>query len=34
MAAYWEAAERLRKGDRNAAFPPGSFPPHLLFVPA
>jgi hypothetical protein len=34
VAAYREAADKLRKGDRNAAFPPGSFPPHLPFVPA
>ena len=34
VAAYREAAEKLRNGDRNAAFPPGSFPPHLPFVPA
>jgi hypothetical protein len=34
VAAYREAADRLRNGDRNAAFPPGSFPPHLPFVPA
>ncbi|HSJ74705.1 MAG TPA: hypothetical protein VK899_00710 [Gemmatimonadales bacterium] len=34
LAAYREAADRLRNGDRNAAFPPGSFPPHLPFVPA
>ena len=34
VAAYREAAEKLRAGDRNAAFPPGSFPPHLPFVPA
>lgn len=33
-AAYREAADKLRKGDRMAAFPPGSFPPHLPFVPA
>jgi putative transposase len=33
VAAYREAAEKLRKGDREAAFPPGSFPPHLPFVP-
>jgi hypothetical protein len=33
VAAYREAAETLKKGDRNAAFPPGSFPPHLPFVP-
>jgi len=34
VAAYREAAGRLRQGDRNAVFPPGSFPPHLPFVPA
>jgi hypothetical protein len=34
VAAYREAADKLRKGDRMAAFPPGSFPPHLPFVPA
>ncbi len=34
VAAYREAADKLRNGDRNAAFPPGSFPPHLPFVPA
>jgi hypothetical protein len=34
LAAYREAADKLRNGDRNAAFPPGSFPPHLPFVPA
>ena len=34
VAAYREAADKLRKGDRDAAFPPGSFPPHLPFVPA
>ena len=33
VAAYREAADKLRKGDRNTAFPPGSFPPHLPFVP-
>ena len=33
LAAYRAAAEKLREGDRNAAFPPGSFPPHLPFVP-
>jgi hypothetical protein len=32
LAAYREAADRLRNGDRNAAFPPASFPPHLPFV--
>jgi hypothetical protein len=34
VAAYREAADKLRNGDRNAVFPPGSFPPHLPFVPA
>ena len=34
VAAYREAAEKLRKGDREAAFPPGSFPPRLPFVTA
>ncbi len=34
VAAYREAADKLRKGDRDVAFPPGSFPPHLPFVPA
>ncbi len=34
VAAYREAADKLRNGDRDAAFPPGSFPPHLPFVPA
>jgi REP element-mobilizing transposase RayT len=34
VAVYREAADKLRKGDRNAAFPAGSFPPHLPFVPA
>jgi hypothetical protein len=34
VAAYREAAEKLKTGDRNAAFPPGSFPLHLPFVPA
>jgi len=33
VAAYREAADKLRKGDRDAVFPPGSFPPHLPFVP-
>jgi hypothetical protein len=32
-AAYREAAEKLKQGDLAAAFPPGSFPPHLPFVP-
>ena len=34
VAAYREAAEKLRGGDRNAEFPPGSFPPRLPFVTA
>ncbi|HBL27923.1 MAG TPA: hypothetical protein DD490_13880 [Acidobacteria bacterium] len=34
LAAFREAADKLRKGDRDVAFPPGSFPPHLPFVPA
>jgi len=34
VAAYREAADKLRKGDRAAAFPAGSFPPQLPFVPA
>ena len=34
VAAYREAAEKLRAGDRNAEFPPGSFPPRLPFVTA
>ncbi len=32
--AFREAAERLRRGDRTAVFPAGSFPPALPFVPA
>jgi hypothetical protein len=32
VAQFREAAERLRAGDRNAPFPPGCFPPALLFV--
>ncbi len=32
VAAYREAAEKLRKGDRGAVFPIGSFPPALPFV--
>ena len=32
VAAYREAAEKLRKGDRGARFPIGSFPPALPFV--
>jgi hypothetical protein len=34
VAAFREAAEKLKAGDRNAAFPPGSFPPAMPFVPA
>jgi hypothetical protein len=30
--AFRQAAEKLRAGDRNAAFPTGSFPPALKFV--
>ena len=32
VAQFRDAAERLRAGDRNAPFPPGSFPPALPFV--
>jgi len=32
VAAFREAAEKLRAGDRMANFPTGSFPPHLPFV--
>ena len=32
VAAFRGAAEKLRAGDRNAAFPAGSFPPALQFV--
>jgi hypothetical protein len=32
VGQFREAAERLRAGDRNAPFPPGSFPPALPFV--
>jgi putative transposase len=34
VVAFRAAAERLRSGDRKAAFPTGSFPPHLPFVRA
>jgi hypothetical protein len=34
VGAYRQAAEKLKAGDRLAAFPPGSFPPALPFVPA
>lgn len=32
VAAFREAAEKLKAGDRSAVFPPGSFPPALSFV--
>jgi hypothetical protein len=32
VAAYRDAAEKLKAGVRDAAFPPGSFPPALPFV--
>jgi len=32
VATFRQAAEKLRAGDRNAAFPAGSFPPALPFV--
>lgn len=32
VAAFREASERLRRGDRYAPFPAGSFPPALPFV--
>jgi len=32
VAAYREAADRLREGDRAVIFPAGSFPPALPFV--
>jgi hypothetical protein len=31
-AAFRDAAEKLRQGDRQASFPQGCFPPHLPFV--
>jgi REP element-mobilizing transposase RayT len=34
VAAFREAADRLRSGDRHARIPIGSFPPHLPFVRA
>lgn len=34
VAAFREAAERLKAGDRTARFPVGSFPPSLPFVKA
>ena len=32
VAAFQEAADKLKDGDRTAQFPTGSFPPHLPFV--
>jgi hypothetical protein len=32
VAAFREAAEQLKMGDRSARFPEGSFPPGLPFV--
>ena len=32
VAAFRDAAEKLRRGDRTACFPAGSFPPALPFV--
>jgi hypothetical protein len=32
LAAFLEAAEKLRAGDRRARFPEGAFPPALPFV--
>jgi hypothetical protein len=34
VAAFREAADRWREGDRSARFPIGSFPPGLPFVKA
>ncbi len=34
VAAFREAAGKLKAGDRHARFPIGSFPPHLPFVRA
>ena len=34
VAAFREAADRLKAGDRTARFPLGSFPPALPFVSA
>ena len=34
LAAFREAAERLKAGDRTARFPNGCFPPGLPFVRA
>jgi hypothetical protein len=32
VSVFREASEKLRRGDRNAPFPTGSFPPALPFV--
>ena len=32
LAAYRDAAEKLKEGDREAVFPEGAFPPGLPFV--
>jgi len=32
VAAFREAAEKLRAGERGALFPAGSFPPAMPFV--
>jgi ABC-type glycerol-3-phosphate transport system substrate-binding protein len=34
VAAFRAAADKLKAGDRSAAFPAGSFPPGLPFVGA
>jgi hypothetical protein len=34
VAAFREAAEKLKAGDRTVRFPLGSFPPGLPFVSA
>jgi hypothetical protein len=34
VGAYRQAAEKLKAGDRTAAFPPGCFPPAMPFVSA
>ncbi len=33
VANYREAAQRLRAGDRLVAFPEGTFPPGMPFIP-
>ena len=32
LAAYYEAAERLKAGERDVEFPENTFPPGLPFV--